>query len=245
MDIYFDESIHVRGNFIVLAAVAASPDQIATATDALRQCGFEPGRDEFKSSVSMKGNLQAQELRERFRSIIGHGGCKVALGVCAIEERDQLHLLARQICDAIPEDGEGRRIVYLDQGMKLQAMDTPGRYEWKPNCDSKKVIGIQLADCCAHFMSTMLLGELGLFDKMVPARPEKTGYDFDLELAWELWASLRYALAGSEPVSPADEDGFYEPLFKPYGFVLSDGCDDKVAEAARKRFGAVWVGCIH
>jgi hypothetical protein len=243
MDIYFDESIHDRGNFIVLAAVLASSEDIAKAADAMRQCGFEPGRDEFKSSMTMRGNLQAQELRESFREIIGK--CKVAVGVCSIEERGQLHLLARQICDALPDHDEEGMVIYLDQGMKLQPMAIPSRNEWKPDCDSKEVIGIQLADCCAHFISTMLLGELGLFDKMVPARRVYPDNDGELELAWELWVSIRYALAGGEPVSPIDDDGYYEPLHKPFGFVLSDGCDEKVAQAARNRFGSVWVGCVH
>lgn len=243
VNIYFDESIHVRGDFIVLAAVWASCDDIAAAEDAMRDCGFEVGRDEFKSSMTMQGNLRAQELRERFRAIIGK--CKVAVGVCSVEERDQLHLLARQICDALPNHDEEGMVVYLDEGMTLQATAVSSRYEWKPDCDSKEIVGIQLADCCAHFISTMLLGELGLFDKMVPARRVYPDNDGELELAWELWVSIRYALASSEPVSPIDDDGNYEPLHKPFGFFVSDGCNIDVAEAARRRFGSVWVGCIH
>jgi hypothetical protein len=57
--------------------------------------------------------------------------------------------------------------VYLDQGMKFQTVLLPDGYRMEAGCDSKKVVGIQLADCCAHFVSTMLLGELGLFNKMV------------------------------------------------------------------------------
>ncbi|MCY1311595.1 hypothetical protein D9M70_619100 [compost metagenome] len=91
----------------------------------------------------------------------------------------------------------------------------------------------------------MLLDELGIARKMVPARRVYPDNEGDLELAWELWASLRRALAGREPIGAADEDGIHEPLFKPFGLVWSDGCDGRVTEAARNRFGSVWVGCIH
>ncbi|MGO7377500.1 DUF3800 domain-containing protein [Rhizobium ruizarguesonis] len=244
MDIYIDESIHERANFIVLAAVCAGQDDIRLASEALSQCGFVPGRDEFKSSMTMSGNKHAQDLRERFREIIG--GCKIAIGVCAVNERHQLMALAARISEAVSShDPAKKRTVHLDQGMKRQPITLPNGYLLNADCDSKAVIGIQVADCCAHFIATMLLGELGLFTKMVPARrvyPENEG---DLELAWELWASIRYALAGSEPIGPVDDDGDYEPLLKPFGLVLSDGCDERVVEVAEKRFGSVWVGCIH
>lgn len=92
MDIYIDESIHDRANFIVLAAVWAQPDEIRIATEALSKCGFVPGRDEFKSSMKMNGNSHAQDLREHFREIIGR--CKIAIGICAVNERHQLMSLA-------------------------------------------------------------------------------------------------------------------------------------------------------
>lgn len=242
MDIYFDESIHDRGKFIVLAAVVASTEEISAATNALRESGFEPGRDEFKSSMTMNGNPQAQAIRERFQEIIG--GCKLAIGVCAINERDQLMSLAGQLSQSLVE-GEGQRVLYLDQGMKRQAIALPPDYDMKTDCDSRTVIGIQLADCCAHVVGTILLGELGLVTKMLPADPANTGYDFDLELAWTLWASIRFALASSEPQGVVEEDGYYEPAMKPYGLLISDGCDDSVARAAQHRFGTAWVGCIH
>jgi hypothetical protein len=59
--------------------------------------------------------------------------------------------------------------------------------------DSIKVKGIQLADLVAHTFATMLLEQLGLVDKKVKAG-ENSGYDPDLEieLGFELWASIRY-----------------------------------------------------
>lgn len=244
MDIYIDESIHDRGNFIVLAAVCAPPDEIRIATEALRQCGFAPGHDEFKSSMKMNGNKPAHDLRERFREVIGR--CKIAIGICAVRERHQLMSLAASICEAIAsQNAIEAGTIYLDQGIKPQSISIPAGLQLWPGCDSKSVIGIQLADCCAHFIATILLDELGVVRKMVPARRVYPGNEGDLELAWELWASIRNALAGREPIGAVDDDGIHEPLLKPFGLVFSDGCDAHVAEAARRPFGSVWVGCIH
>jgi len=244
MDIYIDESIHERANFIVLAAVSAPPDEIRIATAALSECGFVPGRDEFKSSMKMNGNSDAQALREHFREIIGR--CKIAIGICAVNERHLLMSLAASIGKAIASQNPTENgIIHLDQGIKSQSINLPIGYRLKADCDSKTIIGIQLADCCAHFIATILLDELGVARKMIPARRVYPGNDGDLALAWELWASIRYALAGSEPTGALDDDGFHEPLLKPFGLVFSDGCDPSVVEAAQRRFGSVWVGCIH
>lgn len=244
MSIYIDESIHARANFIVLAAVVASEEQTQQAEKALSSCGFVPGQDEFKSSMKMAGNPGAQQLRDRFQEIIGK--CQIAFGVCSVHERDQLMSLAGRIIEAITHHGSyAEQTVYLDQGMKSNSVKLPDGFTLEMGCDSKSVIGIQLADCCAHFVSSVILGEMGLFKKMVPASRVYPGDPGELELAWELWASIRYALAGPEPAGTLDDYGDYEPLRKPFGMVFSDGCDVAVAQAVRKRLGKVWIGCIH
>ncbi len=57
MDIFIDESIHDRGNFIVIAAVFSIDDLQELVGRALRECGFDPARDEYKSSMKMAGTL--------------------------------------------------------------------------------------------------------------------------------------------------------------------------------------------
>lgn len=244
MDIYFDESIHDRANFIVLAAVVADSEQIAKAEEALRDCGFLPGVDEFKSSMKMKGNPRAQALRENFQYIVGE--CKVAVGIIPVSERDELMQLAIKLTEVIGENSNSEEFnIFIDEGIKFRSVPTHLNVRIARNCDSKHVLGIQLADCCAHFLSSMLLGELGLFTKMVPSSRIYPGEEGELELAWELWASMRYALAGANPVGGLDPDGYSEPLMGAYGLVCSEGCTPEVRKAADKRFGTVWVGCIH
>lgn len=108
----------------------------------------------------MHGNKSAQDLRGRFREIIGR--CKIAIGLCAVNERHQLMSLTGEICQAISAQNviEGGAI-YLDQGIKRQSVNLPDGFQLNPGCASRSVIGIQLADCCAHFVSTMLPGRIG------------------------------------------------------------------------------------
>src|SRR5688572_17085109 len=85
MDIFIDESIHDRGNFIVIAAVFSADNLQGPVGDALLECGFDPTRDEYKSSMKMAGNPAAQRLRDRLEDILRH--CKVAVAICPVSER--------------------------------------------------------------------------------------------------------------------------------------------------------------
>ena len=91
--------------------------------------------------------------------------------------------------------------VYFDQGI-IVGPDLAGKFgrrvgvqcEVLLNQDSRSVGGVQVADLAAHSMGVMLLESLGYLKKTVKAG-ENSGYDpdLDIELGFELWASLRYA----------------------------------------------------
>ncbi|WP_018900826.1 DUF3800 domain-containing protein [Rhizobium sp. 2MFCol3.1] len=243
MDIYCDESIHDRGNFIVLAAVSATPEHIELAKEALISCGLTPGRDEFKSSMTMSGNENAQRLREAYRGIISQ--CKVGIAICALDERHFLMTLAARLAQKMAANmpGIGGR-VYLDGGMKQQPVDLPPGFHLVAGCDSRSVIGVQLADCCAHAVATILLDEMGIAKRKKAASDSRDDDSVgDIALGWFLWASMRYALSSGIAVN-SDDPFFEDPTRLPFGLELSDGCDPRVAKAANKRFGTVWIGCI-
>ena len=111
--------------------------------------------------------------------------------------------------------------------------------------------GIQVADHAAHALGGMLLEEMGLVTKTVRAG-EYSGYHPDemLNLGFELWASIRYALIGKneyiEGFSPPPDDPV-NPYFKVegYGLLISPECSESLAATARKRFGVNYLGCIH
>lgn len=245
MRVYVDESIHERGGFIAIAAVVSDEPIQSIMDEALLASGLVPGQDEFKSCMKMRGNEAAQLLRSRVRGIL-NTQCKVAIAICAITERPDLMSYAGRLVKQIAEsEGFESGVVYFDGGMKRKSLDLPPGWTSECDCDSRLVAGIQLADGAAHNVAMMILGELGLFNKTVPMRDFYPDDDGEIPVAWELWASTRYALASSVPVSGYDEEGWCEPSMKPFGLLVSDECSDEVKAAVEKRLSSVWVGCIH
>lgn len=239
--VFVDESIHDRGGFIVVAAVCSTEDVEDEVVQALLDCGFDPRHDEFKSSMRMDNNPSAQHLRRHLQIILR--SCKIAVAVCPISERANIvthvaSLLSK--LDIPPETYVGT--VFFDEGMTNTGAEMPTNAAPRFNCNSKSVAGIQLADCAAHLISTMLLNELGLISKMVAVSTE---YEGEIELAWTLWATIRHALAGCTPAGQIDRYGEQEPMMKSFGLMVSESCSDKLKAAVEKRLGEVWIGCIH
>lgn len=241
--IYIDESIHTRGNFIVIAAVVTEGDIDSEVHTVLARCGFVPSVDEFKSSMPMAENKAARTLRDEMKNLI-FARCKLAFAVCSLAERPAIMSLAARLVGQLHEEASAKpTIIRFDEGIAAEDITLPVGWSFEHGCDSKTVGGIQLADCAAHIVSTLILSELGLVNKIVSTHghyPEP-----EVELAWELWTSIRYALSSGEPIGGYDEEGWCEPMMHPYGILISDDCAPPVKEAVSQRLDEVWVGCIH
>jgi hypothetical protein len=243
-NVFVDESIHDRGDFIVVAAVFAEDGVADRVIAALTDCGFDPARDEFKSSMTMRDAPAAQRLRSHLQVILR--SCKIAVAVCPVSERTKIATHIANLLSSVdlpPRQRIAR--VFVDEGIGQTSGAMPEGATVRFGCDSRTVQGIQLADCAAHLISTTLLGELGLTTKMVPASTVYDGQEGEIELAWTLWAAVRYALSGRIPLGEVGEDGIFEPLMKPFGLFVSDLCSDALKAAVADRLGSVWVGCIH
>ncbi|EDZ66895.1 hypothetical protein NOC27_222 [Nitrosococcus oceani AFC27] len=97
----------------------------------------------------------------------------------------------------------------------------------------------------------MLMEQMGLITKRVKAG-ENSGYHPDelIELGFELWASLRYALFGNNEYieglsSPPDDPA--NPYFRVegIGLYISPDCQKDLEENSRQCFGINYLGCIH
>ncbi|WEX89954.1 hypothetical protein PZN02_005292 [Sinorhizobium garamanticum] len=234
LEVFVDESIHVRGDFIVVAAVCSDSDVQQEVVQALLDCGFDPARDEFKSSMKMNGNPAAQELRQRLQIILND--CKIGVAVCPTSERAKIvtHVAALLSNLDVPP-GTHIATVHLDEGMRRTNAKMPADATVRLGCDSKLVAGIQLADCAAHLISTMLLEELGLISKTVAASTVYEEQEGEIALAWTLWATVRYALSGRKSIGESDEYGLPEPMLNPFGLVVSDACSDAVKAAVESK----------
>jgi len=97
-------------------------------------------------------------------------------------------------------------------------------------------------------MSIMLLGTLGLVTKKVKAGPN-SGYDpdLDIELGFELWASVRYWFFCCDLKKSDGDDTMEEAMVdvSSRGLYIASSCSKELRGAAEARFGKMYLGCIH
>lgn len=255
---YFDETIQERGEFIIGAFVYAPIDMTPEVYSALDQVGLHPGVDEFKSGTRMDRNPKQAMLRDQLSNVL----MNTRVGVIVLPVSDRA-LLGREAMVGLQKilcanglDQQPHK-VFLDEGIavdfqtKQSFLEGIGRLcELHPSQDSKIIGGIQLADLAAHSLGGMLLEQLGLISKKVRAG-EGSGYDSELEieLGFELWASLRYQFfkAPQPRPGPISDDLVGEMIFdvENYGLHISDKCCTNLREAALQRFGECYLGCIY
>jgi hypothetical protein len=254
--LYFDESIRERGGFIIGALVVSEIDLTPAVNDEWRRLGLDPAVAEYKSSNLKRDSPTGVDQRSAMVWLLFQS--KLALVVAPMHDRSHLgeHCasLISQLHNAA-ELGAGPHSLYLDQNIKLsqksrETLVNRG-YSLHTNSDSRKIAGIQVADHAAHALGGMLLEELGILKKMVRAG-EESGYDADqlLELGFELWASLRYALIGRkghvDGMSHLTDDPD-SPYFAVdgVGLWIAPTCSKELSESAIARFGVNYLGCIH
>ena len=256
---YFDESVHPKCRFI-LGAFAYSEDSLdGPVSDALRQSGLTPGVDEFKSGAHMDDNPR-QVLTRSFLKSVFCKHCRIGIVVAPDSPRlligqEALHGLNKILATASFHSSSHE--VFFDQGIFASA--GAGQREAEITCnghpcsfhfeqDSRKILGLQVADLVAHTCATMLLAQLGLVKKTVKAGPN-SGYDpdADMPLEFELWAGLRYNFfaTGPPPYDSWKSQLDFKVDVESKGLHVSSSCDESVKNAALSRFGSMYLGCIH
>lgn len=254
--LYFDESIRTNGGFIIGALVVSGTDLSPSIRERWRALGLNPDTDEYKSS-SIKRTDPISRLQRAFL-IEQIQRCRVGLTICAADKRrvlgDHGVSLVKQLWDRGHLRGGPHRL-FLDQNIhvpsvrraELSALGVEVNVEQ----DSRAIAGIQLADHVAHALGGMLLERMGIVRKLVRAG-ENSGYgpDEKLELGFELWAGLRYALIGENEhipgLSPPPEDPA-NPYFRVdgHGLHVPPDCNEELARHGRECFGINYLGCIH
>ncbi|MHC2317541.1 hypothetical protein ACVIHC_004587 [Bradyrhizobium diazoefficiens] len=253
--IFVDDSIHDRDGFVLTAAVIAHEDLAPSIAQLLIEAGLAPGIDEYKSHAPKVHDERSRHLRDRLGELLYTSGARIALAVTPRDHRsaagtDMLALLARLKSEGAL--GSSQASVWLDDGL-LTTMtigwlqDHPSHgLQIEAEHDSKRILGLQLADLVAHTAATIIRCELGSVSKLVPAGPN-SGYDpNDMHpLDFELWARLRHNLAGKR-ATPSHPDGIIElTIFYAFGLAVSEHCSAEVKAATEKRLGTVYLGCIH
>jgi hypothetical protein len=255
---FFDESKHPDRGFSIGAFVYCSEDPTKAINDALLRHGFRPGAEEFKSSANMRKNPKNKDLRDELGHLLRKFG---QIGVVVVpDEREigmeSLKLLSKMLLHE--EISAGSHEVYFDEGLFSSAKQGKDLAEVSggfKNCklhfekDSKIIAGIQLADLATHTCAIMLSEELGFIVKIVKAG-EGSGYepDLDIELGFELWAGIRYNFLSAPLELGANWNGNQDDLVtdvKPFGLHVSENASQALKSGALKRFGQMYIGCIH
>jgi hypothetical protein len=249
--VYVDESIHTDGEFICTALVFSTDDLQEPIADVLQKCGLQPGIDEFKSSRTMVNNPSAKSVRDGLKHVLYANQCKIALSFRHISERDSLgpHV-HRLLMDVVGKRECGEVLAHFDVGILgrnfISTKETSTHL--LPECDSRKVYGIQLADMCAHSAAVAVKCRAGISPKEVRAG-EGSGYDPEMliSLDFELWATMRYSLASNEMAPPPKgrDREYPAPYLQPFGLDVGPLCRAPIKEAAHDLFGLIYLGCIH
>lgn len=254
---YFDESIHNQGNFILGAFVFSVTDLTPIVYDKIHGVGLKPGIDEFKSSHLMKNGGEPLKLREALRSMFT--SVKIGMIITPIEERNCLgnHALIGLekilISNNLHQESHD---VFFDQGITFlsghdKTHTSLSRYNINIhlNQDSRIIAGLQLADLAAHTLSVMLLETLGLIGKKVTISGDPVYKNVMLELGFELWAGLRYSLFSQTQITmeAIERDPVNAFLIDTgsYCLYVAPNCTEELKQAADRRFGTNYVGCIH
>jgi hypothetical protein len=253
---FLDDSKHHRFGFSLAAFVICDDDPTEPISSLFREHGYDPMEFEFKSSMKMKGDIELQALRGSLKSYIGMN-CKIAVCVVDGDKRlgpAALKLLSSALSHPILQ-GQSHK-VFFDEGLFQTPKAGTGLADSDPelaSCqfhfeqDSRRNLGIQLADLVAHTCSTMLLETLGqITKKTVVVAPGDSVYDgLEVELGFEMWAGIRYAFLSQNKQNPKDEFNFANVDVYPWGLFIDESASSQISTAAMKRFGENYLGCIH
>jgi hypothetical protein len=271
---YVDESIHDSCGFVATAFVFAEENFEKTVEEVLLEAGLSPPSEEFKSSARMDSDSRMKLARAGLLDLAGKARVAVFFGAFnkATLGKDTLQALQ----SVVVRNGidPSAMSVYCDEeifpSMK-EAVRLHGLFHFLNQCtiypreDSRKRLGIQVADAVAHSFGRILKEELTGKQKFVDIGGSGTGYEEGTlaPLGWELLMTLRYSLmtrpmveggesynAGIDPVvlDPENDDPVVygqHPVLLGWGIQTAPEADDSLRQGVERAFGRIWLGCIH
>lgn len=271
---YVDESIHDSCGFVATAFVFAEENFEKSVEEVLLEAGLSPPSEEFKSSARMDSDSRMKLARDGLLDLAGKARVAVFFGAFnrATLGKDTLQALQ----SVVVRNGidPAAMSVYCDEeifpSMK-EAVRLHGLFHFLNQCtiypreDSRKRLGIQVADAVAYSFGRILKEELTGKQKFVDIGGPGTGYEEGTlaPLGWELLMTLRYSLmtrpmvegggsynAGIDPVvlDPENDDPVVygqHPVLLGWGVQTAPEADDSLRQGVERAFGRIWLGCIH
>lgn len=266
---YIDESIYDSLGVVVTALVFADTEFEQQVAGVLKECGIATPAEEFKSGARMDSDQRMRSARER---LIDLAGCRSKIAVVVAPfSRPRLGRQTLQAVQSVlirngiepaclsiyfdqeifPSDEEAARLHRLFHYLvdcRLHAME-----------DSRRRVGIQVADAVAHSFGQIIKSSLSGREKQVEFYPNRA----EVPLGWALLMSLRPALLtrpvvynGGEyapecdPVilDPQHDDPVkfgQHPILLGWGVQVAPESSVELRQVVEGRLGRLWLGCIH
>jgi hypothetical protein len=203
---YIDESVHQGHRFVVSAFVFTSGRTDLRVSRVLMDAGLKPGVDEFKSGARMTGNPTMQRARHGMLSM-ANSTAQIGVFVGPFEHgtlgKHSLQALQSIIVrnailpsklnvyfdeDIFSSPQEARRLHSLFHSLRAARIH--------PKEDSRKRLGIQIADVVAASFGQMVKEALTGEAKEIDIGGPNTGYPPGTmaPLGWSLLMTLRHAM---------------------------------------------------
>lgn len=272
---YVDESIHDSCGFVATSFVFAEENFEKTVEEVLREAGFSPPSQEFKSSARMDLNPNMQLARNGLLALAG-SKAKIAVFFGAFNRATLGKYTLQALQSVVVRNGinPAALSVYYDEEIfpsEKEALRLHSLFRSLSQCriypreNSRKRLGIQVADAVAHSFGRILKEELTGEKKLVDVGGPGTGYEEGTlaPLGWGLLMTLRYALmtrpmvrggesydAAADPVvfdPESDDPAVYgrHPVLLGWGVQTAPEADDCLRQGVERAFGRIWLGCIH
>jgi len=272
---YIDESVQRECGFVVSAFVFTNGRFDREVSSVLREAGLKPGLDEFKSSTRMDINPQMRKVRDNLLSLAS-SKTRLAMYVGPHQNNTLGKHSLQALQSVLVRNGikpSGLK-AYFDEDIfksPQQASRLQDLFHFLkavrifPMQDSKKRLGIQVADAVAHSSGQIIKEGLTEKVKLIDIGGQNTGYKKGTKasLGWMLLMTLRSALmtrpmvyngapynAATDPVilDPVNDDpvnyGQY-PILMGWGVQVSPEADDNLRRSVEQTLGRIWLGCVH
>ncbi len=246
MNIYIDESIHDKYDFMLLSFVFCKHDP----QDDLQLILSEYDIEEFHACTKMRSNAIMQKIRSSYSHYV-NSQTKWGVFILPSSLRHNIFDEFSSFVSHLETLNLDEKLnIYVDNGIiscaEADIISKKSHCTKVYNSDSAEVKGIQLADLVAAQCGVRLREKISGNPKML-VYGDDCGYDPPIEapLGYELWVDLRYSMY--RPDNPIGDDFPDMATFNTtnYGFLLSQHVPNTLAEKAKEIFGDIYLGCIH
>ncbi|WP_321387137.1 hypothetical protein [Alcaligenes phenolicus] len=243
--IFVDESIHDQLDFICVGMVY-TPWEVDTDVErALRDAGMRPYFDEYKSGRRTENQPNLHTLRDAIGDIALN--CRLAIYIASTSERARILSSIVEVAQSIIQANilPVPQNLFVDEGMIGKHQAAPEQLIVHAGCNSKRTLGIQLADYVAYHCGYLL--KCALTETSKPVQINETPHPLageSVDFDWLTRTKMRRSFL-HEPRdfnSITGDDWFVN--ISGYGAFYSQHLSPRVRDVARATFDEMYLGCV-